>query len=205
VRGIYDMSAAADKEPKISDTQVQQIVNYALAAKQSPDVKRVACVANILSVFAKNKFDKPAILSARTSSRTVLKFMLLLFFFLPDRLFAFSDCHTACLSPRSCILLFPSPAANLALSSATATLKVDVADALGNPLPSAKVTIKDVRNAKLKSVSSNTPLSKVDGTTYSGNLASAKLERGLYTVTVAVEGSGIIAPASKTIKVRGVS
>lgn len=77
-----------------------------------------------------------------------------------------------------------------------------MADALGNPLPSAKVTVKDVRNAKLKSVSSNTPLSKVDGTTYSGNLAGAKLERGLYTVTVAVEGSGIIAPASKTIKVR---
>lgn len=76
MRGIYDISAAADKEPKISDTQVQQIVNYALAAKQSPDVKRAACVANILSVFAKNKFDKPAVLSARTSSRTVLQFAL---------------------------------------------------------------------------------------------------------------------------------
>lgn len=155
IRGIYDISAAANKEPKISDTQVQQVVNYALAAKQAPDVKRAACVANILSVFAKNKFDKPVVISAP---------------------------------------------ANLAMSTATATVKVDVSDTLGNAVSAVKASIKDVRNAKLKSVSSNTPLSQLDGTTYSGNLASAKLERGLYTVTVAVEGSGIIAPASATIK-----
>lgn len=65
VHGIYAVATAADKEPKVSDTQVQQLLNYVLSAKSAPDVVRASCVANILSVFSQNKFDRPLVISAR--------------------------------------------------------------------------------------------------------------------------------------------
>ena len=71
VRGIYDVAQVAQTEPKVSDAQVQQLVNFALSAKQAPDVVRASSVAVILSTFAHNTFDRPLVISAR-KSQTIL-------------------------------------------------------------------------------------------------------------------------------------